>query len=78
MLPLPMEAVAGVTAMDWSVGGVTVRTAAGEVIPLRLAVMLLVPGATPVATPRFEMVATEVVAEVQVTEVVILAVLPSL
>ncbi len=49
--------------MDWSVAAVTVRTSAGEVTPVRLAVMLLVPVPTPVASPAALIVATVVVPE---------------
>jgi hypothetical protein len=73
-----MLALAGVTAIDRRVAVVTVSTAAGEVTPLRLAVMLLVPTPTPVASPLAAMVATEVVAEFHVTLPVMLAVLESL
>jgi hypothetical protein len=73
-----MLALAGVTAIDRRVAAVTVSTAAGEVTPLRLAVMLLVPTPTPVASPLAAMVATEVVAEFHVTLAVMLPVLESL
>ena len=63
--PLAIDGLAGVTAIDCSVAAVTVSTSAGEVTPLRLAVMLLVPTATPVARPPLAvMVATVVVARV--------------
>ncbi len=73
-----MEGLAGVTAIDCNVAAVTVNMSTGEVTPLKLAVMLLVPTPTPVARPPEVIVATEVVAEVQVTWLVILAVLLSL
>ena len=75
--PALIDAVAGVTAIDCSVF-VTVNTAAGEVTVPSVAVMLLVPAATPVAKPLALIVATDVVPDVQVTELVIFAVLPSL
>ena len=75
--PALIDAVAGVTAIDCNVF-VTVNTAAGEVTEPRLAVMLLEPAATPVASPAALIVATEVVPDVQVTELVMLALLPSL
>ena len=56
---------------------VTVRTSAGEVTPLKLAVMLLVPAPTPVARPVVPMVATPVVAEVHVTWLVMFGVVLS-
>jgi hypothetical protein len=73
-----MVALDGVTAMDCRVAVVTVSTAAGEVTPFKLAVMLLVPTPVPVASPLAAMVATEVVAEFHVTLAVMLAVLESL
>ena len=77
--PLAIDGLAGVTAIDCSVGAVTVSTSAGEVTPLRLAVMLLVPTATPVASPPLAViVATVVVADFQVTEPVRFCVLLSL
>ena len=65
-------------AIDWSVAAVTVSTSAGEVTPVRLAVMLLVPVTTPVAKPAVVIVATVVVPEVHVTWLVIFAVVVSL
>ena len=65
-------------AIDWSVAAVTVSTSAGEVTPVRLAVMLLVPVPTPVAKPAVVIVATVVVPEVQVTWLVMFAVVVSL
>lgn len=59
------------------VGPVTVNVSVGLVIPLSAAVIFEVPTATPVATPALVMVATEVVAETQVTWFVIVAVVPS-
>lgn len=51
--------------------------AALAVLPAEVAVMVAVPGATPVAMPVGKIVATIVVPEVQLTVVVILALLPS-
>jgi hypothetical protein len=70
----------GVTAIEVSVNvpPVTVSVTAGEVTPLRLAVIWLVPAATPVATPPVVMVATEVVPDTHVTDPVIFCVLESL
>ncbi len=65
-------------AIDWSVAAVTVSTSAGEVTPVRLAVMLLVPVPTPVAKPAVVIVATVVVPEIHVTWLVIFAVVVSL
>ena len=59
------------TAIDTRVAGVTVKMTGADVVPLLAAVMLLVPAATDVARPlepaALLIVATEVVAEVQVT-----------
>ena len=63
--------------MDMSVlEGVTVSAAALEVTPKRLAVMLAVPAATPVAAPPETMVATAEFEEVQVTADVSSCVVP--
>ena len=62
--PLAIDGLAGVTAIDCSVAAVTVSTSAGEVTPLKLAVMLLVPAATPVAIPAFPPPVTIVAATV--------------
>ena len=52
LLPLAgMENGAGVTAIDTTVAAVTVKVAAGEVTPPKVAVMADVPAATPVARP---------------------------
>jgi len=75
--PALIEAAEGVTAIDCNVF-VTVNTAAGDVTEPSVAVMLLEPALTPVARPAALIVATEVVPDVQVTELVIFAVLPSL
>ena len=59
------------TAIDVKVAAVTVRVAAGDVCPPKVAVMSDVPGATPVATPVFATtVATAGVPELQ-TEVAV-------
>ena len=76
--PLVIDGFAGVTAIDCSVAAVTVNTTAGEVTPLKLAVMLLVPTATPVAKPPAAIVATPAVADAHVTEAVSVCVLLSL
>jgi hypothetical protein len=68
--PLAIEGLAGVTAIDTSAGAVTVSTSAGDVTPFWPAVMLLVPWPAPVASPPEAMIATEVVAEFQVTVLV--------
>ena len=73
--PLAIEAVAGVTAIDTSVAAVTVSAAAGLVIPPEAAVMFVEPVPTAVANPELLIVATVVVAELQVAELVRFAVL---
>jgi hypothetical protein len=73
-----MAGFAGVTAIDTSAAAVTVNTAAGEVTLLNVAVMLLVPVATPVAKPPLVIVAFAVVADAHVTEDVMTRVLASL
>ena len=71
VLPLAIDGLAGVTAIDTSVAAVTVSTSAGEVTPLSAAVMLLVPTPAPVARPVVVIVAVVVVAEFHVTVLVI-------
>src|SRR5205823_2497571 len=68
-VPLAMLGLAGVTAIDCSAAAVTVRTVE-PVTPFSVAVMLDVPVAAAVASPVALMVATEGVAEAQVTELV--------
>jgi len=68
-----IDGLAGVTAMLVSVAAVTVRTVEPLTAP-SVALMLLVPTATPWARPLVLMVATEVVAEAHVTEPVMTAV----
>src|ERR1700735_2504679 len=67
--PTLTEGFAGVTAIDTSVAAVTVRVVEPLIAP-ETALIVLVPGATPVAIPPVVMVATPVVAELQVTELV--------
>ena len=52
----------GVTAIDCSTGGITVRVRPGEVTPFDAAVMVVLPAATPVASPALLMVAAGPVA----------------
>ena len=72
--PSAMLGAGGVIAIDTSVADVTVKGTDGEVIPPTAAVMLLLPALAEVASPldpvALLIVATEVVADVQVTEVV--------
>lgn len=69
---------AGVTAIETSAGGVTVRLSPGLTTLPSAAVTLLVPGPMPVAKPPAAMVATEVIDDDQVTLFVIVCKLPSL
>jgi hypothetical protein len=71
-----MLGFAGVTAMDCSVAVVTVNVVVPEMLP-DVALMTDVPAATLLATPAAEIVATEVVAEAQVTVDVMLCEVPS-
>jgi hypothetical protein len=70
-----MEGADGVTAMETRVGAVTVRRVDPLIAP-EVAVIVVVPAATLVANPAELMVATLVPVEVQVTELVRLAVVP--
>jgi hypothetical protein len=73
-----MEALSGVTEIDSSVGATSVTFKVAEpLIPSRAAMIVLVPGATPVANPSVSIVATEVSELVQFTSVVISVVLSS-
>ena len=74
VVPSAMLGVGGVTAIDTNVAGDTVKVSGAEVMAPIAAVMLVVPAATEVARPlepaALLIVATEVVADAQVTEVV--------
>jgi len=73
-----IEGVAGVTAIDTNVAAVTVKLAV-PVLPPKLAVMTEVPPLTAEATPEVLLtVATPVVPELQLEEVVTSRVVPSL
>jgi hypothetical protein len=67
--PFTIEGSAGVTAIDTSVGAVTVRFVVPSMAP-DAASILLVPDATPVANPPAVIVTTPGVCEVQTTELV--------
>jgi hypothetical protein len=67
----------GLTVMDRSVGGVTVRVAIVLEIPPDAAVIVVVPAAIAVASPSLLMEATEGTDEVQVADVVRFCVLLS-
>ena len=74
-----MEVAGAVIAIEVSVAGVTVNTTVLEVTAPSLAVMLLVPTATPDARPLFNpMLAAAVLDEFQLTCVVMFEVEPSL
>jgi len=70
VFPTTIEAVAGVTAMLTTVGAVTVNVAGADVFPAAVAVMFVLPVATAVANPLAEIVATLVLAEAHVAELV--------
>jgi hypothetical protein len=76
-LPAATVAVAGVTEIDVNSAAVTVNVAEPLIVP-DLAVMVAVPGATPVANPPVLTVATAVVEEVHLAVLVRFCVLPSL
>ena len=69
VLPLAIEGFAGVTAIDCRAAPVTVSTV-DPVMPFCVAEIVLVPVATPVARPAALIVATAVVADAHVTELV--------
>lgn len=71
-----MLGLAGVTAMDCRVAGVTVSVMLPVIVP-DVAEMTEVPAVTPAARPAVLMLATVVVAEDQVTEAVTSFVVPS-
>jgi len=74
--PTALLAVAGVTAIEDRVAAVTVRVAV-PILPLKAAVMVVVPAATAVARPLLLIVATPVLDELQVTCAVISRLVPS-
>jgi hypothetical protein len=77
VVPLAMDGLAGETAMDCNVAGVTVNTVE-PVMPLDVALMVEVPAPSALANPPAVMVATEVVAELHVALPVRFCVVPSL
>lgn len=74
--PAVIDALVGVIAIETRVGAVTVSGAEFEVTPPNVAVILLVPADTPVATPVAAIVATDELDECQVTELVMFCVGP--
>jgi hypothetical protein len=75
--PSAMLGLAGVRAIDVRTAGLTVKVVAALIEP-SVAVMVVEPVASAWATPALEMVATEAFADAQTTDVVRLAVDPSL
>ena len=75
--PLAIDGFAGVTAIDCSAAAVTVSTVEPVTAP-SVALIVLVPAATPVASPPAVIVATAVVADAHVTWLVRFCVLLSL
>jgi len=70
-----MDGLAGVTAIETRTGGVTVKEVDSLTVP-EVAVIVEVPAARLAANPAALMVATLVIEEVQVTELVRFAVVP--
>jgi hypothetical protein len=66
VVPLAIEVLAGVTAIDTNAAGVTVRVAVPLIELVALDVMVVLPGATPVATPLALTVPTDVLVADQV------------
>jgi hypothetical protein len=66
-LPAATDAVVGVTAIEIRTAGVTVSVAPGEVTPFCDAVIVVEPGAIPVARPEELIVAVGVLEEFHVT-----------
>ena len=75
MPPVGTDGLAGVTAMETRAGAVTVKTVEPLMVP-EVAVIIAVPAATEVANPAELMVAALVAEEVQLAELVRLAVVP--
>lgn len=80
VLPKGIEGTAGVTLIETNVAGVTVRAVEPKIDP-KVAVIVVCPVAALVASPTLDaallMVATAATELLQVTELVILRVLPS-
>ena len=76
VVPLAIDALAGVMAIDASGAGVTVNPVEPVIVP-EVAWMVVLPVATAVASPPVLMVATMVLVEAQVTVLVRFCVLPS-
>lgn len=76
--PMFNEPDGALTAIDCSVAEVTVSTIAFETTPLWVALTVVVPPVSPVAKPVAVIVATAVLEELHVAELVRFCVLPSL
>ena len=77
VVPLAIDGLAGVTAIDSNVGAVTVSPVEPLIDP-EVALIVVLPAATPVARPALVIVATAVFVELHVTELVRFCVLLSL
>jgi hypothetical protein len=75
--PLASDGLGGVTEIEASVAELTVREAGGVDMPPKVAVILVEPAASALATPELLMVATAVFEEAQAAVLVRSAVLPS-
>lgn len=78
VVPFATEVLAAEIVIDCRVAAVTARDRVLDVIPLWEAVTLVEPTPLPVASPLELIVATLVLDEVQVTELLMFCVLPSL
>jgi hypothetical protein len=77
VLPAATDAVVGLTEIEVSIGAVTVKLAEPLIVP-EVAVMVAVPGTTPVANPPLLTLAIALADEAQVTEPVRFWVVPLL
>ena len=77
-MPLGIEELGALIVIDWRVAAVTVRAKLLDVIPFWVAVMLLLPVATPVARPVAVIFATFAAELAHVAVFVRFCVLPSL
>lgn len=77
VVPRGVLGSAGVTAMDTSVAGVTVKVLDPDTLP-KVAVTVVLPTLVPLATPEVLIVAMPALPVLQATEFVMLSVLPSL
>lgn len=76
-MPFAIEALAAEIVIDCSVAAVTVRAKGLDVIPFWEAVIFVEPTPLAIARPVEAMVATVVLDEVQVTELLMFCALPS-